>query len=99
MEFKEKHKNSLIEIVNEREKLRDYRLSTFNGFCGCCIVLIYFIRSSTIAPSNSNKSKLPIVPKVDTTIRTKRLMKEFRELQKSQNNRSEKIFSVNLHEN
>jgi hypothetical protein len=34
------------------------------------------------------------VPKFDSTIRAKRLMKELRELQKSQNDRSEKIFSV-----
>lgn len=55
-----------------------------------------FIHSSTIAPTSSSKKKLPIVPKIDTTIRAKRLMKEFRELQKSQNERDEKMFSVNL---
>lgn len=54
------------------------------------------VKCSTIASSNSSKSKLPIVPKIDTTIRAKRLMKEFRELQKSQNDRSEKIFSAEL---
>jgi hypothetical protein len=59
----------------------------------------HLLCSSTIAPSSSGRSKLPIVPKIDTTIRTKRLMKEFRELQKSQGGRSDKIFSVNLHAN
>ena len=38
---------------------------------------------------------LPVVPKVDTTIRAKRLMKEFKEIVKSQNGRAEPIFSVN----
>jgi len=54
------------------------------------------IKCSTIAPSNSNKTKLSIAPKIDTTIRAKRLMKEFRELQKSQDDRSVKIFSAEL---
>ncbi|CRK93325.1 CLUMA_CG006866, isoform A [Clunio marinus] len=54
------------------------------------------IKCSTIAPNNSSKSKLPIVPKIDTTIRAKRLMKEFRELQKSKNDRNEKFFSAEL---
>jgi len=54
------------------------------------------VKCSTIAPSNSSKSKLPLAPKIDTTIRAKRLMKEFRELQKSQDSRSEKIFSAEL---
>ncbi|CAO1349880.1 unnamed protein product [Diamesa hyperborea] len=46
--------------------------------------------------SQSPNVSLPVVPKVDTTIRAKRLMKEFKEIVKSQSGRAEPIFSVEL---
>jgi hypothetical protein len=81
--------------------VKNYRIIVyhFNLLCGRHFQLFMpfvLVHSITIAPTSSSKSKLPIVPKIDTTIRAKRLMKEFRELQKSQNDRNEKIFSVNL---
>lgn len=52
--------------------LRDKQLNLHIFLC-CC--------SHSVAPSGKS-SKLPVVPKLDTTIRAKRLMKEFKELQK-----------------
>lgn len=48
-----------------------------------------------MAPSGKS-TKLPIVPKVDTTIRAKRLMKELKELQKHGGSEDNRIFSVRL---
>ncbi|KAG5675406.1 hypothetical protein PVAND_005314 [Polypedilum vanderplanki] len=52
------------------------------------------VKCNTIAPSGG-KSKLPIVPKVDTTIRAKRLMKELKDLQK-QRDTEDRIFEAEL---
>jgi hypothetical protein len=54
----------------------------------------FIIFSNTIAPSSGKSSKLPLVPKMDTTIRAKRLMKELKDLQK-QRDTEDRIFEVN----
>jgi hypothetical protein len=53
--------------------------------------MIFFNSNTAVALNNISKSKVPIVPNLDPSIRAKRLMKEFRELQKIQ---LEKIFTV-----
>ena len=71
------------------------KIPDFHAFSSISLFFFKSIQPCSSGISQSPNVGLPVVPKVDTTIRAKRLMKEFKEIIKSQSGRAEPIFSVN----